>query len=416
MLDFITIPFKYLLLGLNSLCHNYGVAILLFAFVVQAILTPFGAKSKKSMLKMSRLAPKIKELEKRYGSNKQKYQQESAKLYSDEGVKTLGGCLWSIIPLPIMMALYRYIVQPFTKLWSIPDGYYKALRDLYLKPIGDVSGALTNNNVYYDQIRFAELFHNNFDAVMERIRESGTLMAQELAKLFDSFKASDMNFNFLGLNLASTPNWKVWEWETINWQYAGLFLLPVISVAVSILTMMVSQKLQGGDREQQKQGRTMMLMMPLISLFIGFSMPGLMSLYWIAGGLLGGIKDVLLTIHYNKVLDSEYEIRDAAKLQRERELEAKKAAAEAKIDSGDFDLSNVSKKKKELQEKIEREKKSREWELSRGMRKEKEVESAQVGDRPFAKGRNYNADRFKGNSESEPEDSLSIGVNEDEIS
>jgi YidC/Oxa1 family membrane protein insertase len=425
MLDFITIPFKYLLLGLNSLCHNYGVAILLFAVVVQGILTPLGAKSKKSMLKMSRLSPKLKDLEKRYGSNKTKYQQEVSKLYSEEGVKMFGGCLWSLIPLPIMIALYRYIVQPFTKLWGIPEGYYNVLRDSYLKPILNVSGALTGSNTYYDEIRFAELFHNNFDTVMAKIRENGDLMAQNLARIFDKFQAADMNFNFLGLNLATTPEWKVWEWGTFDWQHVGLFLLPVISVAVSIATMMVSQKLQGGDPEQQRQGRTMMFMMPLISLFIGFGMPGLMSLYWTAGGLLGGIKDILLTIHYNKVLDREYEIRDAAKLQREKEIEAKKSDSAAKIEIGDLNLSNVSKKKKEQQEKLEREKKAREWELEQGLRKEKEPESAQIGDRPFAKGRNYNADRFKGNRELDTDESLSVfetdddtstEVNEDEIS
>ena len=92
-MEFIRIPFGYLLDWLYQFAGNYGVALILFSLIVKLVLLPMNAKSKKSMLKMSRIAPLAKALEAKYADDKAKYQQELMQMYKEEGVSPSGGCL-----------------------------------------------------------------------------------------------------------------------------------------------------------------------------------------------------------------------------------------------------------------------------------------------------------------------------------
>ena len=84
--DIVRVPFGYLLDWLDRFANNYGVALILFSLIVKLVLLPMSIKGKKSMLKMSRLAPMAKALEEKYGDDKQKYQVALSQLYKDEGV------------------------------------------------------------------------------------------------------------------------------------------------------------------------------------------------------------------------------------------------------------------------------------------------------------------------------------------
>ena len=72
--DIIRVPFGYLLDWLYMFTNNYGLALILFSLIIKLVLLPMSVKSKKSMLKMSRLSPQVKALESKYGDDKQKYQ------------------------------------------------------------------------------------------------------------------------------------------------------------------------------------------------------------------------------------------------------------------------------------------------------------------------------------------------------
>ena len=98
----------------NCIVNNYGLAVIIFTVLVRLVLLPLDIKSKKSMLKTSRLGPKLKEIEKRCGEDKLKYQQEMSALYKKEGVSPTGGCLWSFIPLLILIPLYTIVREPIT--------------------------------------------------------------------------------------------------------------------------------------------------------------------------------------------------------------------------------------------------------------------------------------------------------------
>ena len=112
--DIITVPFGWLLALLYHATNNYGVALIIFALAVQAVLTPINAKAKKGMMGMSRLTPQVQDIQRRYPNDPQKQNELTQKLYQDAGVSMTGGCLWSFIPMLILIPLYAVIRQPIT--------------------------------------------------------------------------------------------------------------------------------------------------------------------------------------------------------------------------------------------------------------------------------------------------------------
>jgi YidC/Oxa1 family membrane protein insertase len=121
MLNAIAKPFGVLLMWLYEFFGNYGLAVIVFALLVKLILLPFQMKSKRGMMQTSRLQPRLKELEKKHGANKTKYNEEVAKLYKEEKVSPMSGCIWSLIPFPILIALYQAIRYPLTIMMGVPS-------------------------------------------------------------------------------------------------------------------------------------------------------------------------------------------------------------------------------------------------------------------------------------------------------
>ena len=101
----ICIPFAALLRLFYNLTGSYGVSLILFTLVIKLILLPFQMKSKKSMVRMSRMSGKMQEIQKKYANNQLKMQEEMQKFYQEEGFNPMSGCLWSFLPLPILMAV-----------------------------------------------------------------------------------------------------------------------------------------------------------------------------------------------------------------------------------------------------------------------------------------------------------------------
>ena len=99
-------PFAMLLMFFYNFFSSYGIALILFALVVKLILFPLSLKGKKSMIKMNLLSGKMQQLQKQYGKDRERYQMEVQKLYEREKVNPMGGCLWSFIPLLILLPLY----------------------------------------------------------------------------------------------------------------------------------------------------------------------------------------------------------------------------------------------------------------------------------------------------------------------
>ncbi len=175
-------------------------------------------------------------------------------------------------------------------------------------------------NVGYNQLYLASLVNEN------------TLPAITAA-LGEGTRVFVMNFDFLGLDLAMLPTWKIWE--HLNWQYIGAFLLIVISAFSSIFMSKISMKTnqmnnQSGNEQVEKTNRIMMWTMPLMSLWIGFMMPVAMCVYWIANSLFSVIQELIA----GKILKKDYEAARAAAAERERQEkeEEKRRKEEARLE------------------------------------------------------------------------------------
>ena len=107
-------PFAWLLLTFYNIFNSYGLALILFAIVIKLILFPVSLKSKKSMIQMNLLSGKMQQLQKQYGKDRERYNLEVQKLYEREKVNPMGGCLWSLIPMIVLIALYGIIREPIT--------------------------------------------------------------------------------------------------------------------------------------------------------------------------------------------------------------------------------------------------------------------------------------------------------------
>lgn len=388
----ITKPFAWLMVKLYELTGNYGVAVILFALAVNLILTPFMAKSKKSMMRSTRLQPRIQELQRRHEGNPQKLNQEMQNLYREEGVNPMSGCLWSLIPFPILIALYSVIRQPITRMMFAAESVVTTLQEYFVE-----KGlyALSEKADAYLEIKLSNLAHEHWDAV-----------TADLAGKIDGLM--DIDFSFLGLNLGSQPKWNFFvstDWNDVSvWLPAlGLFLIPFISAGLSWLSMKVSNAANPQqDERTQASMKTMNLMMPLMSIWICFIMPAAMGIYWIANSVFGMIRDFTLTKIYKKQLDKEDAERQAKRSQRERELEEKRLETERLRAEGKTEKnSNTSKKKIQANEKQRSdERKAALDKAERAARrerlgiKEEEKPASQVGNRRYARGRAYVADRF----------------------
>ena len=384
MFDYIIWPFAWLMRTLLSIKWvNYGLALILFSLVVNLVLTPFMAKSKRGMMRTTRLQPKLKEIQRRHEGNPQKLRQEMQKLYQEEGASPTGGCLWSLLPLFLLIPLYRIIRMPVTSMMGAPAEVVTKLSEYF--------GVETNA---YTEITLTQLVHENWadiPAIGAGVEGWDKLM--------------DVNLNFLGLNLGQQPSPTsilAWPW---TWAAIGLFLIPFISAGLSWLSMKVSSAANANVQDPQAQGmsKSMNIMMPMMSILFCFMMPAAMGIYWIANSLFAMIRDFLLTKHYKKVLDQEDAERLAARSEREKELEAKREETERLKAEGKTEVNTNTSKKKlqagEKQKNAERraaaEKAERAARRERLGIKENEQPASQVGNRRYARGRAYVPDRYE---------------------
>ena len=405
--DIIRVPFGYLMDILYRLTGNYGVSMILFAIIVKLIMLPIAAKSKRSSMKMSRISPQVKKIQEKYADNPQKQNEAMQALYKEEGISLGGGCLWAFVPLLILIPLYNVVREPIVYMLHESRGEAKEI----IRVIKEAAPDLFGSNSYYHQMTAAA----NISQYAEQIKAAGIAVSERTLE--------GINFSFLGIDLNTVPSLNVFKWSAYDWAHIGAFLLPLLSAGGQVLSMIVSQKTNNSvitnengvyDDEAAKESKTnqtsktMLWMMPLMSLWIGFSMPCAMSLYWFIQGLVSTVSDTMMTIHYRKVYDAE----DAAKLkiamERERiEAEKERQRAARRAENPDGITANTSKKKlqqaKRNEEAAAKAAAAREYAARKGLPTEAEAPEKQtlsgVSDRPFCKGRAYDPNRYRNTEE-----------------
>ena len=400
--DIIQVPFGYLMSWLYQLTTNYGWTLILFAIVVKFILYPVTAKSKKSTMKMSRLTPRIKAIQKKYENDQQKQSEAMRALYKEEGVSMGGGCLWSFVPLLILFPLYAVVRQPIT--YMLHETAEIAAQIVAV--IKEGAPELFNANNFYEQMAAAPVIPNFAAALKEAI-----------PAIKDS-TLEGVNFNFYGIDLGAIPQFNVFQWEKWDWAHIGSFLIPLLSAGSQVLSMVISQKMNNSlvtdekgledketakDSQANQTSKTMMWMMPIMSLWIGFTLPCALSLYWLIQGVVSTLMDLYLTRKYRTIYDAE----DAERLKKalaEEAIEAEKERlrAERRAANPDGITENTSKKK--LQQKQQKEAEAakaaaaKEYAARKGIVEEEPAEEnaplSGIKERPNCKGRAYDPNRY----------------------
>ena len=412
MSDIVTIPFGYLLDWLYQFTTNYGVALILFAIIVRLVLLPVTAKSKKSMMKMSRLQPKIQEIQKKYENDQKKQQEAIQALQKEEGASMgCGGCLWSLLPLLILIPLYQVIRQPMVyMLHEAAETVEQAI-----KVIKEGNPSLFTENNFYDQLIAARHLPDFVDA----LKEAGI-------NFVNGASWEGLNFNFLGIDLGMQPQFNIfgadWKWD---WNHIGAFLIPVASAGSQVLSMWLGQRTNNSvitnengvqDKEAAKNSQAnqsskmMMWMMPIMSLWIGFTVPAALSLYWFIGGVVAMVENELLTKHYRKIYDAEDAERLKKAMERDAiEAEKERLRAEKRAANPDGITENTSKKKlqkkQQLAEEAAKAAAKKEYEAKKGIVTEEEKPQKEalsgINDRPNCKGRAYDPNRYRTESTEE---------------
>lgn len=354
-------PFAMLLMFLYEFFNSYGIALILFGFIVKLVLFPVTLKSKKSMIQMNMLSGRMNQLKAQYGKNPERYNMEIQKLYEQEKVNPMGGCLWSLIPMFVLIGLYGIIREPLTNMMDLP-------KDMVAQ-VAELTGVANTGN--YPQI-----------AMVQAMNDSAVLASVKAALGDAAAGLKGMDFSFLGMNLADIPSYKFWQQGTPG---ILMFILVLVSVATSYLSMKVSMstnqmRKDDGNSQVDQTNKMMIWMMPLMSLWIGFSVPAGLTVYWISQYIMTMLTEVIC----GKMLKKDYEAARAA---------AEEAARQAKEDE----------KRRKEEARLERARRIEEEKLNKkkGIKKEPvqpgvNKDDSREGLRAYARGRAYMPDRFGG--------------------
>ena len=376
---YICVPFAWLVRLFYNLTGSYGVALILFTLVIKLIMLPFQMKSKKSMMRMSRVSGQMQDIQKRYANNQVKLQEEMQKLYEEEGVNPMSGCLWSFLPLPILMALYSIIRQPITHFMMLS----KDVLQTVVQSAADAGVNLTNI-VMMDKATGAP-------ALKDGLYQMAAYGQINLVKAVQEMGLStpegwfDMNYNFLGLDLTATP-WEYVKSFTFTWAVIGVILIPILAGLSQFVFSKLTMKTQPqADAAGGASMKSMMYMMPLMSVYIAFIMPAALGVYWIAQSVFSLIQEAILNKTFSAKLSEEEEARfQARQADRQRRME------EARVQ--EQQRKQEEQKKKTLREKQQAAQAAKAVKAAKAATST--TEAGRVGDRPYARGRAYKADRY----------------------
>ena len=286
--------FGYILNFIYELVKNYGVAIIIFSFLLKLILLPLSIKQQKTMKKTAKVQEKVKEIQEKYKNDQMKMNQEMMELYKRENLSPFSGCLSSIIQIILLFAMFGLVRSPLT----------------YMKKVD--SNVINDYKIEMQQ----ELGENSVSNAYPEI---------SVLKYVNSHKTEEdplyINMNFFGLDLSNIPQ--------ENWQDWTVYIIPALYVITSIISMKISTKMtsqnnkkkekaiievEGNSKEKENKepdaeemaaqmNKSMSWFMPVMAVSVSIVAPLGLALYWLVNNILMIAERLIL----NKYLKSEEE-------------------------------------------------------------------------------------------------------------
>ena len=261
--------------------NNYILALLLFALIIEILLLPFGIKQQKNSIKQAKLRPKEMAIRKKYAGRddnvtKQKMNQEIQELYQKEGYNPMGGCLPLLIQLPIILALYNIVMNPLRYICRFEDATIEQIKNIVSSHTGKTTYDVSRN---IDLLSDMQGMHASDFASVEGFTEEMFSNLPNL-KIFGGF-----------LDLGARPVDHLWSW---------LLLVPILTFVSYFFSMKLTRKLTyqpaANDPAMGCSNKMMDITMPLFSVFIAFTLPAAMGVYWIFKSILGVGKQYILKL------------------------------------------------------------------------------------------------------------------------
>lgn len=302
-----------------NLCgQNYMLALILFAVFVKLILLPFGIKQQKNTLKQARLRPMETVIRRRYqGRNdratQQKMQQEIMELYQQENYNPASGCLPMLIQMPVLFGLYSVIVNPLRYISGLGENVVKVLTDVLgvsqnydinvIRAVTDMGPALEGSfmNKLASGLSAAGITDYNAEGVVNLIRE-----------------LPEKHFSVFGIDLTVNPTFALDPY----------LLIPILTFVFAFISTKVIRKFTYQPATMQEQNKSLAMMdwtMPLLSVWISFSVPAAIAVYWMLQNVLSALQQVLLGKMFPVPEVTDEEIKEA-----ELKLKGRAQNAEAK--------------------------------------------------------------------------------------
>ena len=228
---FIASIFGYILKFIYNLTNNYGVAIIIFSFLLKLLLLPVSIKQQKTMKKTAKVQAKVKEIQEKYKNDQTKMNQEIMSLYKSENVSPLGGCLPALFQILFLIAMFVLVRNPITHMVKANPETINSVRNYIVEKEENINQA-------YPEISILKYVSKHKDETIvigsensEGSEENQTEEAENKIELKDLY----INMNFLGMDLSNIPqeNWDDWT----------VFVIPALYVITSILSMKISTKL-----------------------------------------------------------------------------------------------------------------------------------------------------------------------------
>lgn len=311
---------------LSTVCHIDSIAltIIVFTVFIYLCLFPLTYKQQKFSVLTKKMQPELNAIQKKYKNKKdtvsmQAQQEETQMVYDKYGVSPMGSCLQMLVQMPILFALYRVF-------WNVP-AYISSVKDIFTDVVNGImatdgyagtmealykSAGLKNVAFHADATGTA--MSNSIIDVLYKLSESGwEALADSFPNLSDSIATTaanlkDINYMFI-LNISDTP-WNLIKtaWADKYWiLLIAALLVPIVSYLGQVINMKLMPTAQdtgsGNAQADQmaQQMKTMNTMMPLMTLFIAFTCPVGLVLYWTMGSVVRIVQQYFLNKHFEKI-------------------------------------------------------------------------------------------------------------------
>jgi len=315
--------------------QNIGLCIILFTIIIYLLMLPLTIKQQKFSKMSAVMQPEIKKIQKKYEGKKDqasmmKQQEEINLVYEKYGTSMTGGCLPMLIQMPILFALYPVIRDIPTYVKGVKDVYMPVTEAIMntngfqkiMETIGEASPVLMNPKAYdYSQadtiVNVLYKFQDStWNTLMEKMPSITDLAQQTMDKV------THLN-SFLGINIGEQPLTQLTA-AFHNGSVVGIILAVLIPVLAG-LTQFISVKLQpqpaGDDKDNPMASsmKTMTYTMPLISVFMGFTLPAGLGLYWAASAAVRCIQQLAINKYLSTKSLDEMIKENQEKAQKKRE-------------------------------------------------------------------------------------------------